>query len=1613
MRLRCLVFILFVFVLSAAAARGADLPAYGKIPLSFEKNLGQTDKRVRFLSRGQGYGLFLTDREAVLRLAQPAPATVRISLAGQSSTARVEGIDPLPGKTHYLKGSAPDTWHADLPTYGRVRYAGVYPGIDVVYYGNQRQLEYDVVIAPGARPELVQFRFDGIRGMRIDENGELVLKTAAGEIRQAKPSIYQESGGQRVAVEGGYVMRGKNRVGFQVGAYDSGKPLVIDPTLLYSSFYGGTGTADQGNAITVDAAGNAYITGQTTSADLFIRNGVQSRLSGQMDGFVLKLDPKGTTVLYSTYFGGSASDEGHSVAVDAGGNAYVTGFTASADFPVVNGFQGNRGGGQDAYLLKLNSTGSSIVFSTYLGGSGDDRGFGVTVDAGNNAYVTGATGSNNFPVANPMQRTNGGGLNDVFVTRLNPSGGVTYSTYAGGVGVDQSYSVAVDTAGNAYVVGFTTSTNFPVVNALKTSFSGGADDAFAFKLNAAGSALVYSTYLGGNVSDNATRVVVDGSGSAYITGYTGSADFPTANAYNPAWSGNFDVFITRLSPDGKSLIFSTFLGGGGIESGTGIAIDRTGAIYVSGHTSSFDFPVVNSMQSLLSGDRDAFVAKFMADGATIVYSTFLGGAGVDAAVGLALDPAGNAVITGLTSSADFPIATPFQASNVAASDTFITKINDSDVVASSQFQIASQGGTSFKTTGTRGELLFGYATAEPSTAGAQLTGLAILDFKQAGRGGTEVALLAPPLTMMGRMFVEVSQTVRSVLSIVNPNDVDASVEFYFTDLEGNSDNFVTVPIAAHAHFSRFVIDDPLFLDDPSVGTLSFTSTVPIAASAFRTFVNESSEFLISQTPIADPLKVNGQPVTIPEFADGAGWNSQVVLVNTTENPMNGEVRFLDPSGAPMEVGIDDGTSGASALEYLIPPRTAQRFMTSGTSARSNFPFGARGTFQLRTPGTNFSQISGYAAAESSAPVTGLQFLEYRKDNLTHSQVGLLSSPLVRIGRLFVEVTNTIRTQLSIANSSSQDATVEFFFTDNTGNSSGFGSLVVPAGGQFSGNVGDTAIPIPGATGTISFASTVPVAVSALRIFTNETTVSVISPMPVADVNRVLTQPLVIPHFADGAGWNTQIVLVNTTENAMLGEVRFRSQAGNPLDVGISGGGSASVLEYAVPPRGFQRIDTAGVADGTSVGSIQVVPFAGNFTPYAYASLNLKNGPAIVMQTVVESQVPASSLRIYAEAFGDFDAKASRSTRTVIALANPSSSPVTVSLQMLSLDGTSLNIAPPIQIPPNGQVAAYLNTLFASAATAPFRGIVVVGVQSGSGITAVGLRLMNNERGDSLAAATGPLNEQASSQRLIFPWVADGSGYTSQLTIAGNNNSAGRGQAPSFSGVLRFIAQDGSALLIDDTRIGSVQIVPYTGPYTPHAHVILSHKELGTTRLQTGVEGQLPGSSFRTYVESLPGFETGVPGSVRTGIALANPSSTPATVRLDLTNFNGNLQASTTTQLPGKAELAFTLNDFPGFSTVPQTFQGVLKLTVVSGSGITVAGFRASFNDNGNLLVTTTGPLNENAGAPGLLVFPHIAEGGGYRTRFIILGGTSGQSNAGVLRFFNQNGAPVNLVLSGQ
>ena len=539
--------------LTADAEAGAptrSAGAWGKLPLSFEANVGQAEGDVDFLARGSGYTLFLKSAEAVLALRQAAPArperpsgaVLRMQLSGADPYAAVTGALRLLGKANYFIGNDPTRWRTDVSTYGRVLYKDIYPGIDLAYYGDQGQLEYDFLVAPGTDPSVIGLRYAGVDTMEVDSHGDLILKVAGAEIRQRKPLIYQENGDIRREVAGGYSIRGRDEIKFAVGTYDLSRPLVIDPVLVYS-----------------------------------------------------------------TYLGGSVQDEGHGIAVDSAGSAYVTGFTTSPDFPAAFAFQSAYVSARDAFVTKLNPSGNALVYSTYLGGIGDEIGFGIAVDSAGSAYVTGYTGSMNFPTAFAFQSTRACcGSDDAFVTKLNPSGtALLYSTYLGGTGSDEGNAIAVDSVGSAYVAGSTTSTNFPTAFAFQNTYGGGAVDAFVTKLNATGSALLYSTYLGGNSTDDGRAIAVDSAGSAYVTGSTDSTNFPSASAN----AGVNDAYVTKLSPGGTGLVYSIRLGGGGSDAGIGIALDSPGSAYVTGSTGSTDFPTASAFQNAYAGGGDAFVTK--------------------------------------------------------------------------------------------------------------------------------------------------------------------------------------------------------------------------------------------------------------------------------------------------------------------------------------------------------------------------------------------------------------------------------------------------------------------------------------------------------------------------------------------------------------------------------------------------------------------------------------------------------------------------------------------------------------------------------------------------------------------------------------------------------------------------------------------------------------------------------------------------------------------------------------------------------------------------------------------------------------------------------------------
>jgi hypothetical protein len=662
-------------------------PGYGQLPLAFEANRGQAAAPVQFLSRGSGYCLFLSSTEATLVLhrtpitKEPMPMqparpekssgqVLRLKFAGTKATPEVAGTEQLPGKANYFIGNDPSQWHRDIPTYAKVVYRGVYPGVDLVYHGDHGQLEYDLIVAPGSDPRILAVDIEGVKDAGLSPQGDLLLTTESGPLVMRKPRLYQDINGKQKVIDGGYTLRTPHQISFSVGEYDTTKPLIIDPVLVYSTFLGG----GIGDGITVDGAGNAYVIGTTPLGTFFTTPGASQPVSLGYDAFVVKVNPAGDAAIYSTYLGGSAEDSGRGIAVDGDGNVYLTGSTTSYDFPTKNPYQPVFGGDyDDAFVTKLNCRGNDLVYSTYLGTIGYDGGNGIAVDSSGCAYVTGYTYYHTFPLVNPAQSGFHG--MDAFVTKFSPTGDtLIYSTFLGGKTYDYGYGIALDAAGNAYVTGWTRSDDFPTLNPAQATYGGADGDAFVTKLNAAGDHFIYSTFLGGSGNDFGFGIAVDGSGTAYITGYTQSTDFPVANATQYSYGGApFDAFVTKVDPAGNSFAYSTYLGGSDGDIATGIAVDHKGNAYITGDTYSPDFPTLNPLQSALAGEHDAFVTKLFPTG-VLAFSTYFGGGMTDKSNAIAVHDSA-IYITGETDSSDFPLLHPYRTTNQGWGDGFVAKIS--------------------------------------------------------------------------------------------------------------------------------------------------------------------------------------------------------------------------------------------------------------------------------------------------------------------------------------------------------------------------------------------------------------------------------------------------------------------------------------------------------------------------------------------------------------------------------------------------------------------------------------------------------------------------------------------------------------------------------------------------------------------------------------------------------------------------------------------------------------------------------------------------------------------------------------------------------------------------
>jgi uncharacterized protein (TIGR03437 family) len=660
----------FLMLMPASGATGRLFP----LPLAFEPNSGESSARFPYLARSGRYTVLLSAGETAFK---SGPQLVALRLHNARADARLEPVDPLPGRSNYYIGRDPALWRKNVPQYARLRARDVWPGIDLVYYGGKGGLEFDFIVGPGTDPTQVELA-SGER-LRIGKAGELLLGDYG---RLHAPVIYQVRDGQRRPIAGRYVRRA-GRIGFEVASYDRRLPLVIDPVLTYSTYLGGTST-DGATGVAMDSAGNAYITGSTASTDFPVLPGPArtSNTAGNFDIFVTKLSPNGTTVLFSTYIGGQFSEVGIGIAVDSGGNVYVGGTTNSTDFPVTasayqrayrGGLSNNADQAGDAFALKLNSTGG-LVWATLLGGALQDRCFDLAIDASNNVYVAGYTASVDFPRA-----TAGNGAGDAFVAKLNETGSeLIFSTLLGGGGLDAANAIVVDQSNAVYVTGTTASSNFPTTpGVFQPLYGGGASDAFVVKLGSTGG-IVFSSYLGGNGAESGQSLAQSRFGETYIAGVTSSDRFPVTPgaAQSTYGGGSADGFIAGVHATGSSLTYATYAGGERVEDQGSIAIDASDAIYVAFATESLTIrTTLGGFQTRVGGSRDVWIAALSPSGGEFTYASYLGGGGSDQPQAIAVDTFGNVVVVGTTQSGDFPVRRPALRNFYAGgtSDAFVTK----------------------------------------------------------------------------------------------------------------------------------------------------------------------------------------------------------------------------------------------------------------------------------------------------------------------------------------------------------------------------------------------------------------------------------------------------------------------------------------------------------------------------------------------------------------------------------------------------------------------------------------------------------------------------------------------------------------------------------------------------------------------------------------------------------------------------------------------------------------------------------------------------------------------------------------------------------------------------
>jgi Cep192 domain 4/HYDIN/CFA65/VesB-like, Ig-like domain/Beta-propeller repeat len=926
---------------------------FRNLPFGFERNEGQTSAAVQYLAHDRGSTVFFLRHEidfvGAVGKGERRRSMLRLEFRGANPSPRILGLEELSGRSNYIRGRDPHGWKKNVARFGRVKYEGIYPGVDAIFYGGPEGLEYDLVVAPGADPDRIRLNISGAAGVSLDSRGDLRLTAAGGEVALPRPAIYQLVGNRRKQVQGGYVLRNGREISTHLGEYDRSRPLVIDPSVLYSSFLGGS-DAELVSGTAVDSSGNVYVAGATRSVD-FPAKPQQSKPggSGNLDVFVAKFDTTkaGTnSLVYATFLGGGMDDQPFGIAVNGAGEAFVAGVTPSADFPLANAFQNTLAGTSDLFVTKLSASGSGLVFSTYYGGASTEGNAmlgGVAVDNLGGMYVTSDTESNDlFLLPGAFQQMLGGkGAANAFIAKFGPTGSLQYATYLGGTATDTSTGIAVDAAKMVYVAGFTSSTDFPVKNgcsSLPASFAGGASDAFVAKLDPSttGQAqLVYSTFLGGGDQDQAFAIAVDGASpaNAYVAGATLSSNFPiTASAFQTALRGGQDAFLAVLGINGSGQVcpsYSTYLGGASDDSARSVAVNATGKVYLTGQTSSSDFPNQSASQAALLGPSDAFVAKLdsLSSGvASLLYSTFLGGKSSETGKGIALDGQGNAFVAGETSSSDFTVTAASAVQTACAScaaglaDAFVTRLSDTAAAATVGFtpSFVNFGNVSVGTSG----LPMNISLGNTGNATLSLNAIAIVGSSEFGQTNNCPSTLAANATC--GITVTFSPAAAGSASATLSVDDSATGSPHTVPLTGTG----TAPMADAGPGALDFGSRPQGTTSSAADvTLKNSGNIALTITAINFSGTNSSDF----SPKSDNC-----PIAPNALAAGSSCVISVVFAPSGTGPRSAQLNFTDDSnnlpGSAQIVALTGTGTPAAPLAAILPASHDFGEVNVGTAA---------------------------------------------------------------------------------------------------------------------------------------------------------------------------------------------------------------------------------------------------------------------------------------------------------------------------------------------------------------------------------------------------------------------------------------------------------------------------------------------------------------------------------------------------------------------------------------------------------------------------------------------------------------------------------------------------------